>query len=301
MRLNKTQLQIQSMKKILITGATGNVGIEVIKSLGELNTDMHIFAGVRNVTHSGKLSSYPAVTLTLFDFIDQKTYAAALKDCNILFLLRPPEITQVNEYFKPLLTQVKLAGIEHIIFLSVQGADKSRLIPHHKIEKLIIKSGVPYTFLRPAYFMQNFTTTLRTDLVAHHEIFLPAGNARFTLIDVSDLGRVAAAIISKPEGFLNVAFDLTCSELLTFREMAKRLSQGLGVVIKYRSPNLLKFYLRKRKEKMSTELILVMIMLHYLPRFQRSPAISNYVKEITHVEPKSFERFIIENKALLES
>jgi len=80
-------------------------------------------------------------------------------------LLRPPQISDVKKYFAPLVETAKKSSIKHIVFLSVQGVDNSKIIPHHKIEKSIVDSKIIYTFLRPAYFMQNFTTTLRNDLV----------------------------------------------------------------------------------------------------------------------------------------
>ena len=80
-------------------------------------------------------------------------------------MLRPPQISDVKKYFAPLVETAKKSSIKHIVFLSVQGVDNSKIIPHHKIEKSIVDSKIIYTFLRPAYFMQNFTTTLRNDLV----------------------------------------------------------------------------------------------------------------------------------------
>lgn len=72
----------------------------------------------------------------------------------------------------------------------LQGVEKSRIIPHHKIEKQIVTRGIPYTFLRLAYFIQNFTTTLHHALVNKRKIFLPAGNTKLTSIDVTDIGNV---------------------------------------------------------------------------------------------------------------
>jgi nucleoside-diphosphate-sugar epimerase len=183
----------------------------------------------------------------------------------------------------------------------VQGVEKSKIIPHHKIEKLIVESKIPYTFLRPAYFMQNFTTTLHTDLVKHYRIFLPAGKAKFTLIDVKDIGEVAAKILTETEKHLNKSYELTNHEKLSFGEMAEKLSKGLKTVIKYESPNLLKFFIVKRKEKMPIVLILVMIMLHYLPRSQKEPEITDWVNKLINVEPKTFDEFVFENKNLLSS
>lgn len=96
--------------------------------------------------------------------------------------------------------------------------------------------------------MQNFSTTLREDLVVKKLIFLPAGNARFTLVDIRDVGEVAAKIIVESEKHVNKSYELTCSEKLTFKEMAEKLSSGLGISITYQSPTLLHFYLTKQRE-----------------------------------------------------
>jgi hypothetical protein len=174
----------------------------------------------------------------------------------------------------------------------VQGVENSKIIPHHKIEKLIRESGLAYTFLRPAYFMQNFTTTLRHDLVTRQLIFLPAGNAKFTLIDVTDIGLVTAKILTEPQQHIHKSYELTNREQLTFAEMAAKITRGTGKTIRYVSPNLLHFFIAKRREGVPAMLILVMIMLHYLPRFQQPPATNDWVRTITGREPRSFDEFV---------
>jgi uncharacterized protein YbjT (DUF2867 family) len=290
---------VETMRKILITGATGNVGIEVIKSLQKSNGQLDLIAGIRDLGVDQEKLAHYNVSLKKFDFTDISTYLPALRGCDTLFLLRPPQISDVGKYFKPLIETAKEVGIKHIIFISVQGVEKSIIIPHHKIEKLIVESGIAYTFLRPAYFMQNFTTTLRNDLVQKKRIFLPAADAKFTLIDVRNIGEVAAKIILNPFKYANKAYELTSNEALTFAEMSEKLSAGLGTTITYTSPNLFSFYWEKRKEKMPFAFILVMIMLHYLPRFQKTPAITEGVKRIIGREPIAFEQFVKDNKTLL--
>jgi uncharacterized protein YbjT (DUF2867 family) len=287
------------MTKVLITGATGNVGTEVIKSLQNIDHQLDIYAGVRNSNEDRlKLSNYK-VNFSLFDFTNVETYKAAIDGCEILFLLRPPQISEVEKYFKPIIDTCKENGVKHIVFLSVQGVEKSKIIPHHKIEKLIVDSKIPYTFLRPAYFMQNFTTTLHNDLVNKKRIYLPAGNAKFTLVDVRDIGVVSATILTNISEHINKSYELTCKEKLTFSEMAKILSDILGTDIKYISPNLLSFFLTKRKEKTPTMFILVMIMLHYFPRFQKEPETTTWVEKITKRQPTTFGQFINDNKKAL--
>jgi uncharacterized protein YbjT (DUF2867 family) len=172
-------------------------------------------------------------------------------------------------------------------------------VSQYKIEKLIVESNIPYTFLRPAYFMQNFTTNLRHDLVKNKKIVLPAGNEKFTLIDVTDVGEAAAKILTETSRHINQCYELTCNENLTFAEMAIKLSEGLNTIIVYESPNLLQFYIAKRKENLTVTFILVMIMLHYLPRFQKSPHTTDCIECILHKLPKSFEQFIAQNQAFL--
>jgi uncharacterized protein YbjT (DUF2867 family) len=289
------------MKNILITGATGNVGREVIKALLKLSLPVNIIAAVRDVAVDGdKLKDYD-IGLIKFDVTDSSTFSFAFKNIDVLFLLRPPQISAVKKYFVPLMNTAKAAGIKHIVFLSVQGVQKSRIIPHHKIEKLIVESNIPFTFLRPAYFMQNFTTTLSNDLLNRKTIYLPAGNAKFTLVDVRDIGTVAAVVLTNSANHLNKSYELTCNQKYNFCEMAERLSAGLGIKISYESPSLLNFYLEKRKEKMPVMLILVMIMLHYFPRFQKAPAITDCIEKITGHEPITFEAFIFDNKKLLST
>jgi uncharacterized protein YbjT (DUF2867 family) len=285
------------MNRILITGATGNVGTEVIKALKSLNGSHPIYAGVRDVAAANHLPE--GVIPVRFDFEDAAAQQQALQNFDVLFLLRPPQLADVKKYFAPLIQMAKAAPVRHIVFLSVQGAEDNRFIPHYKIEKAIQASGIPYTFLRPAYFMQNFTTMLRRDLIDKKQIFLPAGNARFALVDVTDIGSVAAHVLTRPEEHRNKAYDLTADEKLTYGEMAAILSKVLQIPIRYVSPGLLQFYRSKRKEGFAIGYILVLIMLHYLPRFQKSPPVSQSIREISGRAPTSFREFVEQNKAQL--
>ncbi|NEW85416.1 MAG: NmrA family NAD(P)-binding protein [Mariniphaga sp.] len=284
------------MTKVLITGATGNIGIEVLSALQKLDHQLEIYAGVKDTAFGNeKLSNFNMKTIK-FDFMNIETFLPALENFDMLFLLRPPQISDVKKYFAPLIDIAKKSSIKHIVFLSVQGVENSKIIPHHKIEKLIVDSKIPYTFLRPAYFMQNFTTTLRNDLVKNHRIYLPAGQAKFTVIDAEDIGSATAQVLIEPQNHINKSYELTNNETLSFAEMADKISKGIGKTIEYISPNLLQFFLTKRKENMPAMLILVMILLHYFPRFQKTPKTTEWVKIITGQAPKSFDNFVLANK-----
>jgi uncharacterized protein YbjT (DUF2867 family) len=285
--------------QILITGATGNVGFETIKALLKMGYDGIIVAGVRDMEKEKTKFQGMEVKLVSFDFEKPETFSEALQGISVLFLLRPPQISDAKKYFLPLVDVAKIAQIEHIVFLSVQGADKNSFIPHHKIEQIIIQSRIPYTFMRPAYFMQNFLTTLKIDLVEKNEIYLPAGKAKFTIVDLVNVGEVGAKILSEPHKHINQAYVLTNDEKLNFGEMANQLTEELGKKIRFRSPNLISFFIRKKKEETPTVFILIMIMLHFLPRFQATPQNSTAIKDITQNKPLSFREFVRREKAAL--
>ncbi len=283
--------------RILITGATGNVGMEVLRVISSINHGYHVVAGVRNVEKSRReLSAFPELEIALFDFEQVNQFGTYLSAVDILFLLRPPQISDVPKHFKPLIEAAEQASVQHIVFLSVQGADKSSIIPHHKIEKLIQASGIDYTFLRPAYFMQNFSTTLHKDIVKKDRVYLPSGKAKFTIIDLHDVGEVAAKVLIEPSAYRNKAMDLTNEEQLNFGEMCAILSKVLGRKVSHVSPTLLSFFLQKRKEQVPTPFIMVMIMLHYLPRFQPTPATSDWVEMILGRKAWRFREFVEREK-----
>ncbi len=282
--------------RFLITGATGNVGAELLSALIENGQKDRIIAGVRSLEQDA-LRLPTGVKSVLFDFDRPSTFSQAFSQCEVLFLLRPPHISDVKKYFTPLIAQAAEHKLKHIVFLSVQGADKNSIIPHHKIEKLIQKSGIPYTFLRPAYFMQNFTTTLKADLLEKDLIYLPAGKALFTLVDLEDLGKAAAKILINPKEHANKAYDLTSSDLLTFYQMAKILGKEMERDIRFESPNLLSFFFHKKRQSLPSALILVMMMIHYLPRFSSPPERSDALKRINGKPARNFESFVQKNRS----
>lgn len=275
------------MENILITGASGNVGQAILHHFAP-NAEQKLYLASRK---EGENQLY-------FDFENLEGTKPSLAKTDTLFLLRPPQISDVKQYFQPLIKHAKEAGVKHIVFLSVQGAEDVSFIPHAKIEKLIKASGIPYTFIRPSYFMQNLSTTLLQDIKAHDRIFLPAGKAKFLWVDVMDIGKAIAVVLQDVAAHRNQAYTITGNELYDFEEVTRMLSEALGRKIDYVSPNLLRFYLIKKKEGMKPAFILVMIMLHYLPRFQKAPHISPDLTNLSGDVPISLRDFMERNKEI---
>lgn len=288
------------MKQILITGATGNIGTEVIHYLCELNTEFEVIAAVRNVERARrKFSDKPKLGFRQFDFEDTQTFASAFKGIEILFLLRPPHISQVEEYFVPLLQSAQEKGIQDIVFLSVQGAEKSKVIPHNKIEGLIKSIGFDFIFVRPSYFMQNLTTTLLPEILDSQTITLPAGKAKFNWIDVKDIGEASARLLLSFENYQNKAYEITGTENKNFAEVTELMSDLIGIKFRYKSINPICFYFKKRKEGIQRGFAIVMTILHFLPRFQKEPQISANVNKLISKDPTTIAEFITREKGKL--
>lgn len=284
------------MENILITGATGNIGSEILNFFVPAKNQIknqNLFIATRQI-NSTKASE------VFFDFEDIEKTIISIKEAqiNTIFLLRPPQISDTEKYFKPLIEKLEDTSVRHIVFLSVQGAEDISFIPHAKIEKLIKNSSekdkINYTFIRPSYFMQNLTTTLKKDLEEKNEIYLPAGKAKFLWIDAKDIGNAIAKVLSNVEIHKNKAYTITGTqnELLNFEEVTKILTEELNEKFVYKSPNLLSFFLKKKKEGAKTAFIFVLIMLHFAPRFQKPPKITTDFETLTGEKPNSLKKFI---------
>jgi len=289
------------MNKILITGATGNIGIELIRFLSKIETSNQIVAGVRNIEKAKKtFTNVPELAYVHFDFEDSNTFESALNQIDTIFLLRPPHISDVDTYFKPLIESIEKKNIKKVVFLSVQGAEKSKVIPHNKIERLIQNSTLNYIFLRPSYFMQNLTTTLIADIRTKRTIILPAGRAKFNWIDIENIAEIAALLLCKFDEYKNRAIEITGSENENFEKVADIINQTINSPIEYKNVNPFKFFKQKKQDGMQKGMIMVMILLHFLPRFQKEPQIFNFYEQITGKNPTVLKDFIEREKHQFE-
>ncbi len=288
------------MKNVLVTGATGNIGRELVQYLTQISNEIQVVAAVRDVKKSKtKLINYEGLKFVHFDFNKVTTFYPAFEEIDVLFLLRPPQISDVDLFFDPLLKAAKVAGIRKIVFLSVQGVEKSKVIPHNKIERLIKSYGFKYIFVRPSYFMQNLTSALLPEIVSDHRITLPSGNAKFNWIDVANIGAATAVLIDQFDQYKNCAFEITGNENLDFKNVTDLMSNVRGENYNFKSINPISFYFKKKKEGIPSDFALVMTLLHILPRLQGEPKISDAYQQLTGKEPTTLREFLEREKAVL--
>ncbi|MBU3161595.1 SDR family oxidoreductase [Clostridium frigoris] len=272
---------------ILLTGITGNVGSAVVNYLKSINIDF--IAGVRNIEKSKQKDD--SIQYVHFDFEDALTYETALHGVKKIFLVRPPQLTDVRGIFKPFIKKCKEAGVKQIVFLSLLGAEMNPFPPHHKIEKAIVESEIPYTFIRPSFFMQNLSTTHSEDIKERDDLFIPSGKARISFIDTRDIGEIIGRTITE-EGHENKAYTITGSEAITYFEVADTMTRLLERKITYSNPPMLKFRKNMIDRGIKREFTTVMMILYFTTKLGMANHVTNTAELLLKRKPRTIEEFI---------
>ncbi|HEU4324560.1 MAG TPA: SDR family oxidoreductase [Roseiflexaceae bacterium] len=273
-------------ERILVTGATGTVGAEVLAELQRVGAP--VAAAVRDVGRARRALG-DQIDCVPFDFAQPATYDGALAGVRRLFLMRPPAIGDARQ-LSPLIAAAQRAGVEHVVFLSLLGAERNPVVPHHGIEQELLASGMDWTFLRASFFMQNLSTTHRDDIRDGDVIFVPAGDGRTSFIDARDIGAVGALALTD-DRHRNRAYPLTGDAALTYSEVAELLSQALGRPIRYPRPSLAAFALRMRSRGLPWPFILVMCGIYTTARLGLAGAVTPDTAQLLGRPPISVARF----------
>lgn len=273
---------------ILVIGALGNVGAEVVKCLQSQGSNVRT-ADIDERKLKERFGDF--VEAVHFDFFKPETYKAAFHKVEKIFLLRPPQITDVERYLFPAIDAAKRADVRHVVFLSLIGIEKMTVVPHYKVERYLQKIGLQTTFLRCSFFMQNLNTTHRKEIKERSEIFVPAGKAKTSFIDVRDIGAAAAVTLTE-EGHAGKNYDLTGSEGLDYGEATRSMSEVLGRRIIYRDPDPLYFLVQTVRRGTPFHYALVMTGLYMSTRFGMAKSVTNDVKRLTGREPITFRQYV---------
>jgi uncharacterized protein YbjT (DUF2867 family) len=216
--------------KILVTGGTGNVGSGVVQELLNRGAEVRVLS--RKQPEPGKLPA--GVEVAIGDLLDPVSLEQAMQGVDKLFLL--------NAVVADELTQALIAygiarrtGLKHVTYLSVFKADQFRDVPHFAsklaVEGTLREFGLPFTILRPGYFMQN-DATLKGALTGAAIYPMPLGDVGICAVDVRDIVE-AAAISLTGEGHEGQTYDLVGPALISGPGNAAIWSKLLAKEIRY--------------------------------------------------------------------
>ncbi|SDG21975.1 SDR family oxidoreductase [Chitinophaga filiformis] len=217
---------------VLITGATGTVGTQLIKMLVNRNTPFR--ALVRNNDQGTLMSHLPKAEVAIGDLSDAYGLQQALQGIEKAFLLTN-SLEQSEQLQLNFVNAAHKAGVKHIVKLSQLAADEHspvRFLRYHAVvENRIRELGMDYTFLRANLFMQGLTAFAH--YIKYEGTFYGSlGDAAVSSVDVRDIAAVAATALTEP-GHENKIYPITGPAAITHFQMAEILSDVLGINIKY--------------------------------------------------------------------
>jgi uncharacterized protein YbjT (DUF2867 family) len=214
--------------KVLVIGATGNIGSGLVPALRSAGVDVRAF--VRDESKAQPLKDVGA-EVVVGDLDQPETIEPAVEGVDKIYLLTWNGPNQAQQA-ESLLKAGERGGKPHIIRHSAWGSEKSRIIKHHdQVEKALKSSNLKWTLLKPTFYMQNTMMAAQT-IASDGVIYWDMKDGKLAMIDVRDIVDAAAAVLTG-SGHEGKSYILTGPEAISFNDVAATLSSVLGKDVKY--------------------------------------------------------------------
>jgi uncharacterized protein YbjT (DUF2867 family) len=214
--------------KILVTGATGNTGSGLVQALRKAGVDVRAF--VRDEAKAQPFKDL-GVEVVLGDLDQPETIAPAVEGVDKIYLLTWNGPTQAQQAIN-VIEAAKKAGNPHIVRHSMWGSENSRIIQQgDQVEAALTSSGLPWTLLKPTFFMQNLMMAAQT-IASDGMIYWDTGDGKLGMIDLRDIVEAAFAVLTG-EGHEGKNYILTGPEAISMHEVASAFSKALGKKVTY--------------------------------------------------------------------
>lgn len=277
--------------KILVTGASGNIGSNIVKELNKSGADFY-----QAVTSKNKQDL--SAKKIFVDYSNKESLAEAFKEMDTLFLLFPM-IEPMVGFAKNAVTAAKHSGIKHIVRSSGAGANSSLDLKMPKIQgtidELIINSGLDYTLTKPASFMQNFVSFYASD-IKNSIVFSSTGQGKVGWTDVRDIAAVNATVLQNPKTYSNQELTITGPENLSFGEAVDIISKTIGREVNYIDVAEKSAIDAMEGMGLPQFIIEMTSSLNKIIKAGHAEGVTDTVESITGRRPITFNQFALDNK-----
>ncbi|WP_405193449.1 SDR family oxidoreductase [Streptomyces anulatus] len=220
---------------IVVTGATGALGRLVVEALLTSVPAGEIVAVVRDKEKAATLAAR-GVELRIADYDRPESLAGAFRSGDRVLLISGSEVGKRVTQHTAVVDAAKAAGVAQLAYTGVLGgpdADFTLADEHKATERLILGSGLPYTFLRNGWYTENYTANL-APVLEHRAVLANAGEGRVASAARADYAAAAAAVLTG-DGHLNTAYELSGDTAWSLAEYAALLSELTGEEIPYKN------------------------------------------------------------------
>lgn len=274
--------------KILILGATGNVGQPLVQALLARGEQ------VKAASRTGKpVAGAESVAV---DYARPETFTAAFDGVDRAYVMLPTGYVNVKKLLLPVIQAAAERGVK-VVFQSVFGVDADDSIPYRQVEIALEKSGTPYVILRPNWFADNFHTFWKAG-IDHGQIAVPAAEGQSSFIDVRDIAESAAAALTT-DRFDRQAFNLTGPEALSYTQAAQILSEVIGKPIAYTPIDDSTFIGILTGAGVPSDYAGFLASIFYPVREGWTAAVTEHVQQLTGKAPRSLATYAREHAAAL--
>lgn len=287
------------MTKILVTGATGTIGTQVVRALRERG--LAVRAGARTPESLKDLAALGAETVRI-DWDDAGSVKAAFAGIERVFLLTP-FVEDDLPYVKAALAAAREAGVSFMLRMSAAGADPgapAALPRHHgQGENLVKDSGIRWAVIRPSFFQDNFVNFQAASIKAQGAFYGASGAGKTSYVSSADVGASAAAILAAPDQHAGQTYLLTGPEAVSDADAARLIGAVTGRKVEYVNLPPDDLAAGMRSHGMPEWQVQALIFLESVKANDWAAAVSPAVQQITGRAPEGLRTFIERNKQRL--
>jgi uncharacterized protein YbjT (DUF2867 family) len=277
---------------ILVTGAGGNVGRPLLDELAAVNAPTRAAYHSADKTARARTTGLDAVTL---DYSRPETLAPALDGVESVFLLGSGAMGQTEGEIN-VVRAAKSAGVRRVVKLSVIGAAEEEFgfaRTHRPVERAIEDSGLAWTFLRPASYMQNFVNFMAPTIRAQHSIYTLIPDATFNHVDTRDVARVAATVLARGDHG-GRAYTLTGPRSFSYRDAAATIGSVTGTAVQVIGLPEPDMRAGMKANGVPDHYADLLVDLDRWYESGKADVVTSAIRDVTGREPTTFERFVRE-------